>query len=729
MLALTPAELMCEVCAKPGLMRVGTAKPEFSWCFKDGVNGDFQSAYQVQVATGTPLLYGNTPDMWDSGRVDSPQSLHIAYNGASLPEGATLCWRVRVWDRRGRQGAWSHLAAFVFDSSQRGNTSPYYPLTHTAHQPYRITTNSSGRVFVDFGRAVFGWVELASPLDFAKGGDFILRIGERAGNGFVESEPGGAIRYARVEGTMSEPGICRVPMERSAATLISFEERDAQLPPEYGVVMPFRYVEVEKAPFPITDETIKQVAVHYPFDSKAAGFVSSDPALDSVYSLCKHTIFATTFAGIYVDGDRCRAPREADAYVNQLGHYCCDREYTLARYTFDYLMENPSRAVDWQQQMIAVAWHDWMWSGSTRLLTRYYDQLKEGESRRGAERESDGLLTLDGGGEAGPGGVRAMVDWPPGERDGFEFKPVNAVVNAFHCRNLRMMAEMAEALGKRDDAELYQGKAERAATAFHRVFYNEARGAYLDGEGATHASLHANMLPLAFGLVPEAEVDNVARFVKNRGISCGVYGAQFLLEALFESGEEESAIGLMVTSEVRGWMNMLRTGSTMTTEAWDLKLQPDLDWSHAWATAPVNILPRYVMGVRPLEPGFGKMRIRPQVGRLKAVQGLLPTVRGPVVVGVRQEPGVWYRVSFEIPPNTTADVELPARMMGRGRVVLDNRVVQPETGAAGTLLIGNVESGSHVVVWELEAGGCASSGTSGSRWIPEGGWRAWLPFF
>ena len=35
------------------------------------------------------------------------------------------------------------------------------------------------------------------------------------------------------------------------------------------------------------------------------------------------------------------------------------------------------------------------------------------------------------------GGLRDITDWPVGERDGFEFKPVNAVVNAFYCLNLR----------------------------------------------------------------------------------------------------------------------------------------------------------------------------------------------------------------------------------------------------------------------------------------------------
>ena len=144
----------------------------------------------------------------------------------------------------------------------------------------------------------------------------------------------------------------------------------------------------------------------------------------------------------------------------------------------------------------------------------------------------------------------------------------------------------------------------------------------MDGEGATHASLHANMLPLAFGLVPEAERGRVARFVVSRGMACSVYGAQYLLEALFEADQDDTAIHLMTRDEPRSWVNMMKAGSTITLEAWDIMYKPNLDWNHAWGAVPVNIIPRYVMGVRPLEAGFGKTLIRPQVGVAGGDRGL-----------------------------------------------------------------------------------------------------------
>ncbi len=726
--ALTPDGLMCELLAKPGLVPVTDATPEFSWGFKDALPGDFQKAYQIQVASSSGLLRANVPDLWDSGLVNSGQSLHVPYAGRPLPAGADVCWRVRVWDRRDKAGPWSLVLAFRTAEALGADTALRYPLTLRQVKPVRIVTNQQGRAFVDFGRAAFGWVELLPPRDLT-GGAFTLHVGEKASGLSVDTKPGGTIRYAKVTGALTRPSIYRVPFLADKRNTTGGKEGAAiLLPPELGVVMPFRYVEVEECPYPLTTEGIRQIAVVYPFDMKASAFVSSDAVLDRVYAFCKYSIKATTFAGVYVDGDRERIPYEADAYINQLCHYAVDREFTLARYSHEYLMERPTWPTEWKQHSVMMAWADWMHTGNTESLERWYGLLKEKKLLAFCARESDGLLVTGGPSAPMESGLRDITDWPVGERDGFEFKPVNAVVNAFHCLNVRQMAEMAAALGKAEDAAAFREQAERKAAAFHRVFFNAERGCYVDGEGATHASLHANMLPLAFGLVPEAERARVAAFVVSRGMACSVYGAQYLLEALFEAGLEDAAIGLMTRDDPRGWVNMMRAGSPITLEAWDIKYKPNLDWNHAWGAVPANILPRYVLGVRPVEAGFGKMLIRPQVGSLEGVQGIVPTIRGPVSVGVRQREGEWYRLTFEIPANTTARVELPHFTAAGWGLALNGRRVAAKCEGGRPVLDGR-PSGAHTGVWQAKEGACDVGGAKGVRGMLSGGWRRWVPFF
>ena len=719
-MALTPDAMMCELLAKPGLVAVTDPTPEFSWGFKDARPGDFQSAYQIQVASGTTFFKTDQPDLWDSGKVASSQSLYITYAGKALPTDAEVCWRVRVWDSRGKEGPWSHTYSFKTAPVLNGDSALQYPLAQERVRPVRVTTNAQGRVLVDFGRAAFGWVELVPPRDMPRGGPFTLHLGEKLKGDGVDAKPGGTIRYAKVNGALTSPNVYRVPLVADKRNTSGGKEGAAiLLPPEFGVVMPFRYVEIEECPYTVTADTIRQIAVFYPFDMEAARFVSSDDVLDRVFDFCKYSIKATSFTGVYIDGDRERIPYEADAYINQLCHYCTDREFTMARYSHEYLMAHPTWPTEWKQHSVMMAWADWMYTGNTESLERMYDSLKAKKTLEFCARESDGLLVTGGPSAPVESGLRDITDWPVGERDGFVFKPVNAVVNAFYCLNLRQMAEMAAALDKTADAEAYRAKYERTVKAFNALFFNAERGCYVDGEGATHASLHANMLPLAFGLVPEAERGRVTRFVVSRGMACSVYGTQYLLEALFEADQDDTAIHLMTRDELRGWVNMMKAGSTITLEAWDIMYKPNLDWNHAWGAVPVNIIPRYVMGVRPLEAGFGKILIRPQVGSLEAIEGYVPTVRGTVRVGVRQKPGTQYSVTVEVPVNTTARVELPWREGATLRV--DGKKVAAQV-EGGRFVVDDVASGQHTLVWRCkENAACGLSFGKRLRKIFRGG--------
>ena len=172
----------------------------------------------------------------------------------------------------------------------------------------------------------------------------------------------------------------------------------------------------------------------------------------------------------------------------------------------------------------------------------------------------------------------------------------------------------------------------RATKAFHALFYNAERGCYVDGEGAAHASLHANMLPLAFGLVPETERARVAAFVTSRGMACSVYGAQFLLEVCFEHGLAEHAVALMTSDSPRSWVNMMRRGATITMEAWDDGFKPNQDWNHAWGAAPANIVARGLLGIRPTVPGFAAYEVKPRLGGVARATYRYPTPRGAIVV-------------------------------------------------------------------------------------------------
>jgi hypothetical protein len=139
-------------------------------------------------------------------------------------------------------------------------------------------------------------------------------------------------------------------------------------------------------------------------------------------------------------------------------------------------------------------------------------------------------------------------------------------------------------------------------------------------------------------------------------MACSVYFAQYLLEAFCNAGRADIAVRLMSAPGERGWKAMMDFGSTVTMEAWSVKVKPNLDLNHAWGAVPLNIISRYILGVTPLEPGFARISVRPALGGLARVKGTVPTAKGPVEIDAT---AAKLRIS----------VPAPARVVWNGKTV------------------------------------------------------------
>ena len=447
------------------------------------------------------------------------------------------------------------------------------------------------------------------------------------------------------------------------------------MPEDWPVLQPFRYAEVEGAESTLKAEDFEQLRYTSFWDDKASSFDSNNDILNQVWEFCKYSIKATTFAGLYVDGDRERIPYEADAYLNQLSHYTTDREYAIARRTIEYFMKNPTWPTEWQQHVALLIYADYMYTGNTELIERYYEPLKH--KTLFELSNEDGLITSTKvteefmyklGFEKGYSKpLTDIVDWPSanfagsktkGERDGFVFQPYSTVINAFFYENMKIMAEFATLLGKTQEALDFEYRAAKAKKAVNEQMFDKERGVYVDGIGTDHASLHANMMPLAFGLVPKEHYKSVVDFVKSRGMACSVYGAQFLMDGLYNVGESDYALELLTSEAKRSWYNMIRIGSTISLEAWDYEYKVNLDWNHAWGAAPANVIPRGLWGIKPKTPGFGIATIKPQMSNLKSSEITVPTVLGPIKAKYENKGSRLQIYEIEIPGNMVAEFSL-----------------------------------------------------------------------
>jgi alpha-L-rhamnosidase len=105
---LTATNLKCEYRAYP--LGIDTPHPRLSWVLESNQRGQVQSAYQIRVASEPEKLVRGEADLWDSGKVQSSQSVHVVYAGPALHSGQRVYWQVKVWGRDGQPSAFSRVA-------------------------------------------------------------------------------------------------------------------------------------------------------------------------------------------------------------------------------------------------------------------------------------------------------------------------------------------------------------------------------------------------------------------------------------------------------------------------------------------------------------------------------------------------------------------------------------------------------------------------------------------
>ncbi|PPL03679.1 family 78 glycoside hydrolase catalytic domain [Parapedobacter indicus] len=690
-------------------VQVANKKPTLGWELVGVGQGARQSAYRIILSNSPDSIAKGVGDVWDSGKIASDESTNVRYDGPPLAPNTGYTWAVMVWDGDEVPSSWSSMSRFWSADALTDYQTTFYPLQKTDEAPEGIH-HMGNAIRIDFGRAAFGQLRLT--LDSPNGKDIVtIKLGEAVHpDGSINRKPGGTIRYAEYQ----------LPLKKGVHTYqLQFrpDKRNtgpqAVKMPEYiGEVLPFRYVELEGYANKLEETDVVRSSVHYPFDDFASQFESSDSILNAVWELCKYSVKATTFAGIYVDGDRERIPYEADAYINQLCHYGVDNEYSLARRSHEYLLHHATWPTEWILQSVLMAYHDYLYTGDLRSASHYYDDLKA--KLLLPLREANGLISTKTGKQTKAlmkavhyqgDSLRDIVDWPHtggfgmvgnGETDGFVFTTYNAVVNAFHYRALKDMAELAKAMGKEDDARMFAEKAQETHRAFQSLLWDKQRGVFRDGIDTDHASLHTNMMALAFGLVPQKDREKVMAFIRSRGMACSVYGSQFLMDATYMAGDADYGLSLLTAQSDRSWYNMIRAGSTITMEAWDNKYKPNQDWNHVWGAVPANVIPRKLMGVEPLEPGWKTFRVRPQIGSLKWATINVPTIKGDIAVSCKQDPST-YVMQLVVPANTSGTVELPSELTSSRRIKINGEPVKTRL-QDGWLVSPRLDAGTYEII-------------------------------
>lgn len=243
--------------------------------------------------------------------------------------------------------------------------------------------------------------------------------------------------------------------------------------------------------------------------------------------------------------------------------------------------------------------------------------------------------------------------------------PREVIGTAYFAYSTHLIAQCAEALGKKADADRFNRLHKRIREAFREKFVS-ADGR-VQGETQT-----AYVLALQFDLLNPKEAQLAREHLRadiesrNGHLSTGFVGTKDLMTCLTKVGLSDVAYRLFHNKTFPSWGFSVVQGATSVWERWDgLDTNPDGSvrlrgsLAHYAYGAVAEWMYRTIGGIEPLEPGYRRVRIHPQPGgKIRWAKTRYESIRGEIQTDWRvQDQRMTLKVT--VPPAMTAELVLP----------------------------------------------------------------------
>ena len=239
------------------------------------------------------------------------------------------------------------------------------------------------------------------------------------------------------------------------------------------------------------------------------------------------------------------------------------------------------------------------------------------------------------------------------------------VAAAYYYYCLTLMKNFAELQGLSDDVVHFDNRMEKVKDAFNERFFN------IDSFYYSNNTTTANLLPLTFGLVEDANRDAVFERIvektKEYGnhIHTGIMGAMWYMRGLSDHGRPDLAYTVATQKTYPSWGYMIEHGATTIWELWNGNTGHPLmnSWNHQMLLGDLLIwYYEYLAGIKSdtEKTGFKGLVMNPLFpAGLDYVDASYTSVYGPIKSHWQKDDQqlTWH---ITIPPNSTARVYLPA---------------------------------------------------------------------
>ena len=319
--------------------------------------------------------------------------------------------------------------------------------------------------------------------------------------------------------------------------------------------------------------------------------------------------------------------------------------------------------VIWNAAYIDAIYEAWNYYGSLTLAEDHYDKMREvALSYIKILDKNDGVWPHTG----------SLNDWQGPDGPSSSPEGSGIIGTAYVYGTLGNLAEMADALGKTEEAAEYRAYRKNIYTAFNNKFYNAEKGYYETGYwnsswAGTRSEYRqtSNLVPIAFGLCPEENLKSVVDSIANHVISedyhleSGHVGTKLILPVLSENGYEDIAYKLITQTTYPSWGYWVSQGATTLWEGYPVQGTRSRD--HYFLGSYDQWIFENLAGIDSFNDGFKNITIKPQfIGDLTYVNCSLDTVRGKLVSNWEKSDDNKVSLTVTIPVGSKATVILPS---------------------------------------------------------------------
>jgi alpha-L-rhamnosidase len=562
------------------------------------------------------------------------------------------------WDQPGAPGNWSPVAtglhllknaepAYSVDAKKlKVEAQPSEPARALEQLAAQKVTEPQPHVYVfDLGQNMVGWSRL--HLSGKSGQEITVRYGEML-------DPDGMVYTSNLRGAI-------------ATDLFTLKGGKQTLEPIF-TSHGFRYVEILGLDTPPDTGAVEGVVVHS--DLPAAGFFECSSEL--VNQLYRNITWGQKGNYLYIPTD-CPQRDERLGWTGDTQFFIptAAYNYDIAGFFTNWLvtMCEDSQAGDGPYAHVApnvgIGYGSTAW-GDAALICTYNIYKVYGDTRiiadhwAGMKRYMTWLATRFDAKEVP--NVGGFGDW----LNLGSSAPAPVIDTAYDAYLAQIMAEMADAAGKPEEAAAYRAWHDKMRQAFIDTFVQP------DGR-IKESGQTAFALAFTMDLLPEerraAAADQFVSDIKAKDwhLATGFIGTPRLLPALHQAGRDDVAYTLLLQESYPSWLFQVKQGATTMWERWDgwtpqggFENITMNSFNHYAFGAVGEYLYRTVAGIDTDGPGYRKIVIAPHPEKgLDSAEAGYTSINGPIWSEWYQN-GESFTLYVDVPPNTTATVRIPA---------------------------------------------------------------------